>query len=110
MRARTCSWAISRRPAIRRARRPGEKTGTHTHSWEKRGHTHSSDHEAGYDLNGNLLSDGLRGFTYSSENQLLTATTLTGGEADYSYGPAARRVRKSVDGVGTDYLHAGNMD
>jgi RHS repeat-associated protein len=63
-----------------------------------------------YDLNGNLTSDGLRTFTYTAENQLLTATTLSGGTAQYSYGPVARRVRKSVDGVGTDFLHAGNME
>lgn len=62
-----------------------------------------------YDLNGNLVSDGARSFVYSAENQLLEATTLSSGTALYSYGPAARRVRKQVDGVGADFLHAGAM-
>ena len=68
-----------------------------------------------YDLNGNLVCTSgpvacaARGddFIYSAENQLLRAY---GPDADYSYGPAARRVRKDVAGVVTDFLHAGDME
>lgn len=68
-----------------------------------------------YDLNGNLVcisgpvACAARGddFIYSAENQLLRAY---GPDADYSYGPAARRVRKDVAGVVTDFLHAGAME
>jgi len=62
-----------------------------------------------YDLNGNLTNDGTRTFTHSSENQLLQATS-TGMTALYSYGPAARRVRTSVNGTRTDMVHAGDME
>ena len=68
-----------------------------------------------YDLNGNLVcmsgpvACAARGddFIYSAENQLLRAY---GPDADYSYDPAARRVRKDVAGVVTDFLHAGAME
>ena len=68
-----------------------------------------------YDLNGNLVcisgpvACAARGddFIYSAENQLLRAW---GPDADYSYDPAARRVRKDVAGVVTDFLHAGDME
>jgi len=63
-----------------------------------------------YDANGNLISAGTRNYIYSSQNQLLEATTLTGGTARYSYGPAARRVRKDVDGTTTSFIHAGEME
>ena len=62
-----------------------------------------------YDLNGNLTSDGVRTFAYSSENQLLSF--IGGGQvAEYSYGPAARRVRTNVDGTITHFTHAGDME
>jgi len=46
--------------------------------------------------------------SYSAENQLLSVTTSS-VTADYSYGPANRRVRKDVDGVVTDFVMAGEM-
>jgi len=62
-----------------------------------------------YDDNGNLTSDGARSYVFSSENQLLSATT-TSGTTDYSYGPAARRLRKATpDGAVTDFVLAGDM-
>ena len=63
-----------------------------------------------YDANGNLTSAGSRSYIYSAQNQLLEATTLTGGIARYSYGPAARRVRKDVDGTITSFIHAGEIE
>ena len=63
-----------------------------------------------YDDNGNLTGYGSRTFTYSAENQLLQATTLSGGTIQYSYGPGARRVRKNVDGTITSFIHAGGME
>jgi len=62
-----------------------------------------------YDLNGNLTNDGPRTFTHSSENQLLQAAS-TGMTALYSYGPAARRVRTSVNATRTNMVHAGDME
>lgn len=62
-----------------------------------------------YDLNGNLTSDGVRTFVYSSENQLLSF--IGGGQvAEYSYGPAARRVRTNINGTVTHFAHAGDME
>ena len=63
-----------------------------------------------YDDNGNLTGYGSRSYTYSAENQLLQATTLSGGTVEYSYGPGARRVRKNVDGTVTSFIHAGGME
>jgi len=63
-----------------------------------------------YDDNGNLTSYGARNYIYSAENQLLQATTLSGGTVEYSYGPGARRVRKNVDGTVTSFIHAGGME
>jgi RHS repeat-associated protein len=63
-----------------------------------------------YDDNGNLTGYGARSYTYSAENQLLEATTLSGGTVEYSYGPGARRVRKNVDGTVTSFIHAGGME
>ena len=57
-----------------------------------------------------IEADG-RIYTYSSENQLLEADTLSGGSVQYSYGPGARRVRKNIIGGSlTSFIHAGGME
>ena len=61
-----------------------------------------------YDLNGNLTSDGVRAYTWTSENRL-SSVTGAGVSASYSYDPLGRRVRKTVSGAVTEFLHAGDM-
>jgi RHS repeat-associated protein len=47
-----------------------------------------------YDLNGNLLSDGRRGFDYDNENQLIRVTITNSTRSDFAYdGKMRRRVR-----------------
>jgi YD repeat-containing protein len=48
-----------------------------------------------YDLNGNLLSDGSRGFDYDDENQLIRITVTNGWKSEFTYdGQMRRRIRK----------------
>lgn len=48
-----------------------------------------------YDDNGNLLSDGRRGFEYDDENQLTRVTLTNGWKSEFTYdGRMRRRVRK----------------
>jgi len=48
-----------------------------------------------YDSNGNLTSDGTRGFDYDDENQLLHVTVTNSWRADFTYdGRMRRRIRK----------------
>jgi RHS repeat-associated protein len=56
-----------------------------------------------WDDNGNLLSDGLRTYTYDHANRLtqVVSGTLT---TEFAYNGAGDRVAKTVDGVTTDYV------
>jgi len=48
-----------------------------------------------YDLNGNLTSDGRRGFDYDDENQLIRITVTNAWKSEFSYdGRHRRRVRR----------------
>src|SRR5213076_298447 len=48
-----------------------------------------------YDLNGNLTSDGTRGFDYDDENQLLRVTVTNTWKSEFIYdGRMRRRIRK----------------
>ncbi len=48
-----------------------------------------------YDLNGNLTSDGTRGFDYDDENQLIRVTVTNKWKSEFTYdGKLRRRVRK----------------
>ncbi len=48
-----------------------------------------------YDGNGNLLSDGTRGFAYDDENQLIRVTVTNAWKTEFTYdGKPRRRVRK----------------
>ncbi len=50
----------------------------------------------GYDLNGNLTSDGAFAFAYDPENRLMAATK-TGTSVAYAYDPLGRRTTKTVN-------------
>ena len=53
----------------------------------------------GYDLAGNLVSDGANLFGYDSQNRLVSADMAAGSVgASYAYGPENRRYRKTVNG------------
>ena len=48
-----------------------------------------------YDLNGNLTSDGTRGFVYDDENQLIRVTVTNSWKSEFTYdGRMRRRIRK----------------
>src|SRR5205823_2651159 len=48
-----------------------------------------------YDLNGNMLSDGLRTFDYDDENQLVRVTVTNLFKSEFSYdGKLRRRIRR----------------
>jgi RHS repeat-associated protein len=48
-----------------------------------------------YDLNGNLTSDGKRGFDYDDENQLIRITVTNGWKSEFLYdGKFRRRIRR----------------
>jgi len=48
-----------------------------------------------YDLNGNLISDGTRGFEYDDENQLVRVTVTNSWKSEFTYdGKFRRRIRK----------------
>ena len=56
----------------------------------------------GYDLAGNLVSDGANLFGYDSQNRLVSADMVAGSVgASYAYGPENRRYRKTVNGAVT---------
>ncbi|MEJ2559558.1 MAG: RHS repeat-associated core domain-containing protein [Anaerolineae bacterium] len=56
-----------------------------------------------WDANGNLLSDGVRTFTYDAANRLTSVTsgTLT---TTFEYDGLGNRVAQTVDGVTTEYV------
>jgi RHS repeat-associated protein len=59
-----------------------------------------------YDDNGNMTSDGTRTYTWNSRNEL---SSISGGglSASFLYDSLGRRVRKTINGVATDYLWDG---
>ncbi|MCI5044775.1 MAG: RHS repeat-associated core domain-containing protein [Aquisalinus sp.] len=63
-----------------------------------------------YDANGNL-STGRGGASYShnSDNQLVSAS-VSSTAVSYAYDARGRRVAKTVGGVTTRYVHAGDME
>jgi RHS repeat-associated protein len=63
-----------------------------------------------YDLNGNLTSDGTRGFDYDDENQLIRVTVTNAWKSEFTYdGRLRRRIRKeftwSTAWVQTNEVH-----
>ena len=71
-----------------------------------------------YDLNGNMLSDGRRGFEYDDENQLIKVTVTNAWKSEFSYdGKMRRRIRKEYGWNGgawvktneVRYVYDGNL-
>ncbi len=71
-----------------------------------------------YDLNGNLLSDGLRAFAYDDENQLVRITVTGAWKTEFAYdGKLRRRVRTEcawsagawVTNAVVRYVYDGNL-
>ena len=57
-----------------------------------------------YDRNGNLLSDGVRTFTYDNEGDGRILTASNGStSASYGYDPDGNRISKTVNGTTTTY-------
>ena len=54
-----------------------------------------------YDLNGNLISDGKRGFDYDDDNQLIRVTVTNSWKSEFTYdGKFRRRIRKEFAWIG----------
>jgi RHS repeat-associated protein len=71
-----------------------------------------------YDLNGNLTSDGTRGFDYDDENQLIRVTVTNSWKTEFAYdGKLRRRLRTECTWSGsawltntvTKYVYDGNL-
>ena len=70
-----------------------------------------------YDLNGNLTSDGTRGFDYDDENQLICVTVTNKWKSEFTYdGKMRRRIRKEFTWTSTwvqtnevRYVYDGNL-
>jgi RHS repeat-associated protein len=70
-----------------------------------------------YDLNGNLLSDGKRGFDYDEDNQLIRVTVTNASKSEFVYDAARRmRIRKEFNWTGswnlnseTRYIYDGSL-
>ena len=70
-----------------------------------------------YDLNGNLLTDGRRHFTYDDENQLTAVVVTNVSRSEFTYdGKLRRRIRKEFAWTGlwqqtleVRYLYDGNL-
>ena len=63
----------------------------------------------GYDLKGNLTSDGASTYTYDAENRL-TSALVSGTTTTYDYDGLGRRIRKTVGGTVTEYLLDGDEE
>src|SRR6185503_3532149 len=60
-----------------------------------------------YDLNGNLLSDGTRGFDYDDENLLIRVTMTNSWKSEFSYdGKMRRRIAKDFIWNGSSWAQA----
>ncbi|MBI3595604.1 MAG: peptidoglycan DD-metalloendopeptidase family protein [Nitrospirae bacterium] len=69
--------------------------------------THFNTDTLTYDANGNLTFDGTTNYTWDARNrlsQMSNANVL----ASFSYDALGRRVSKTINGVGTEYLYDGN--
>ena len=59
-----------------------------------------------YDANGNLTSDGVRAYVWNARNQLASIAG-PGLAASFQYDALGRRIRKTVNGTTTEFLHDG---
>lgn len=71
-----------------------------------------------YDANGNLISDGTKGFSYDDENQLIRITATNAWKSEFTYdGKMRRRVRAEYTWVNgawvlsetVNYVYDGNL-
>ncbi len=62
-----------------------------------------------YDLNGNLIADGVNTYSYDEENRLSQATGAF-GVAGYQYDAFNRRVSKTVGGITTYFINDEDED
>ncbi len=63
-----------------------------------------------YDLNGNLLSDGRRGFDYDAENQLTRVTVTNAWRTEFTYdGRLRRRVRREFTWNGSGFVQTAEV-
>jgi RHS repeat-associated protein len=63
-----------------------------------------------YDLNGNLTSDGKRGFDYDDENQLIRITVTNGWKSEFVYdGKFRRRIRREYTWVSSSWRQTNEV-
>jgi RHS repeat-associated protein len=63
-----------------------------------------------YDLNGNLLTDGTRGFTYDDENQLISVWKTNVWRNDFVYdGKMRRRIEKDFNWSGGAWIQTNEV-
>jgi YD repeat-containing protein len=63
-----------------------------------------------YDLNGNLLTDGKRGFDYDDENQLIRVTVTNAWKTEFTYdGKMRRRIKKDYSWNGSSWLQTNEV-
>ena len=63
-----------------------------------------------YDLNGNLLSDGWRGFDYDDENQLVRVTVTNSWKSEFTYdGKMRRRILKEFTWSGSSWTQTNEV-
>jgi len=62
-----------------------------------------------YDARGNLLSDGVSSFGWDAKNRLITVANPQ-NTSSYAYDPLNRRIRKTVNGIATDYVLDGTRE
>ena len=63
-----------------------------------------------YDLNGNLLSDGLRYFAYDDENQLISVWVTNVWRSDFVYdGKMRRRIRREFTSQSTAWVQTNEV-
>ena len=66
--------------------------------------------ESCYDLNGNLLNDGTRGFDYDDENQLIRVTATNAWKTEFTYdGKMRRRIVKEFTWNGSSWTQTNEV-
>jgi RHS repeat-associated protein len=60
-----------------------------------------------YDLNGNMLSDGSKAYTWNARDELTEVKSGTASIGSFAYDGLGRRIRSTISGVITRYLYDG---
>jgi RHS repeat-associated protein len=71
-------------------------------------YTSAAGNTLAYDGNHNLTSDGFNTLSYDVENRLIQAQNGAWGTSQYLFDPLGHRKQKSVNGVTTQFVLAGN--